>query len=85
LVRPRPGSSTGNVVSSANTLSADSTVPSTRAGLLFGDSLLQGLKSELQLLVGQLLGATAELVTRQALDQHPQLVILGVQLAQHLP
>lgn len=55
-------------------------------GLVGGDSLLQRLQPELQLVGGELLRPSAELVTRQPLDQQPELVILGVQrplLVQH--
>ena len=51
--------------------------------LVLGDGLLQILEPELQLIGCQLFGAATELVTRQALDQQPQFVVLGVQLAQH--
>ena len=50
-------------------------------GLVRGDGLLQILQPELQLIGAQLLGAAAELVAQQALDQQPQLVVLGVQFA----
>jgi hypothetical protein len=50
-------------------------------GLVGGDGLLQLLQAELQLVRAQLLGAAAELVTHQALDQQPQLIILGMQFA----
>ena len=56
--------------------------------LVGGDGLLQLLEPELQLVGAQLLGAATELVARQALDQQPQLVVLGVQFAllqQHRP
>ena len=38
----------------------------------------------MQLLNRQLFGPTAELMTRQACDQQPKFVVLGIQLAQHL-
>jgi hypothetical protein len=52
--------------------------------LMLGGRLLQIFEPELQLIGTQLFGPAAELVTREALDQQPQLVILGMQLAQHL-
>ena len=63
--------------------------------LVFGDGLLEVLQPELELVRVELLGAAAELVAHQALDQQPQLVVLGMQfrmllrrrgddLAQHL-
>ena len=52
--------------------------------LMLGDSLLLVLKSELQLIRRQLFGAATELVSREALDQQAQLVVLGIQFAQHL-
>ena len=54
-------------------------------GLVLGNRLLQVLKPELHLLRTQLLGATTKLVARQPLDQQAKFVVLGVQLAQHLP
>ena len=51
---------------------------------MLGDGLFLILEAELQLLGRQLFGPTAELMTRQALDQQPKLVVLGIQLAQHL-
>ena len=63
-----------------------------RSGLLRGlvgsDSLLQLLQAELQLVRAQLLGLSTELLTREAQDQQPQLVVLGMQralLVQHRP
>ena len=57
------------------------------AGLVGGDGLLQLLQGELQLVGRQLLGPAAELVAGQALDQQPQLVVLGGELAllEHAP
>ncbi len=63
-------------------------------GLVLGDGLLDVLQPELELVRIELLGAAAKLVTRQALDQQPQLVVLrgqrrvllhrrGDHLAQH--
>jgi hypothetical protein len=63
--------------------------------LVFGDALLEVLQPELELVRVELLGAAAELVAHQALDQQPQLVVLGMpfrmllrrrgdDLAQHL-
>jgi hypothetical protein len=52
--------------------------------LMLGRRLLQILEPELQLIGTQLFGPTAELVTREALDQQSQLVVLGMQFAQHL-
>ena len=51
---------------------------------MLSNGLFLILKAELQLLNRQLFGPTTELMTRQALNQQPQFVILGVQLAQHL-
>jgi len=64
-------------------------------GLVLGDSLLEVLKPELELLHSELFATATELMARQALDQQSQLVVLGVQfrvllcrrgddLAQHL-
>ncbi len=52
--------------------------------LALSDGLFLILEAQLQLLNRQLFGPTAELMTRQACDQQPKLVVLGVQLAQHL-
>ena len=49
--------------------------------LVLGDGLFQILQAKLQLIGGQLSGAAAELLARQALDQQAQLVVLGDQLA----
>jgi len=46
-------------------------------GLVLGDALLDVLQPELELIRIELLGAAAKLVPRQALDQQPQLVVLG--------
>jgi hypothetical protein len=46
-------------------------------GLVLGDGLLDVLQPELELIRIELLGAAAKLVTRQALDQQAQLVVLG--------
>jgi len=56
--------------------------------LVLADTLLEVFEPELQLVRAQLLRPTAELMTAQLLDQQPQLVVLGVQLAllvQHRP
>jgi hypothetical protein len=56
--------------------------------LIGGNGLLQLLQPKLQLVGAQLLRAATELVTNEALDQQPQLVVLGVQFAvlqQHRP
>jgi hypothetical protein len=52
--------------------------------LLLGDRLLEVLETKLQLIRAQLLRPLAELLMQQALDQQPQLVVLGMQLAHHL-
>ena len=52
--------------------------------LALRDGLFLILEAQLQLLNRQLFGPTAELMTRQACDQQPKLVVLGIQLAQHL-
>ena len=49
--------------------------------LALGDRLLQVLQPELQLVRAQLFGPAAEPMAHQALDQQPQFVVLGVQLA----
>src|SRR5208337_5635379 len=51
--------------------------------LVLGDALLLILETELQLIRRQLLRPATELVARKALDQQPQLVVLGQQLLQH--
>ena len=51
------------------------------ARLVLGNRLFQILEPELQLARGQLFGAAAELMARQALDQQAELVVLGVQFA----
>jgi hypothetical protein len=56
--------------------------------LVLADTLLEVFEPELQLVRAQLLRPTAELMTAQLLDQQPQLVVLGAQLAllvQHRP
>jgi hypothetical protein len=50
-------------------------------GLVGGDGLLEVLEPKLELIRAQLLGATAELVPQQTLDQQSQLVVFSVQLA----
>ena len=52
--------------------------------LMLGNGLLLVLQAELQLIRRQLFGPATELVARKALDQQPQLVVLGQQLLQHL-
>ena len=57
-------------------------------GLVLGDRLLEVLQSELELIPSELFRAAAKLMTQQALDQPPQLVVLGVQftlLMHHRP
>ena len=56
--------------------------------LVGGDGLLEVLEPELQLIEAQLLGAATELMAQQTLDEQPQLVVLGMQVAllqQHGP
>src|SRR6185437_9113709 len=48
-------------------------------GLVLGDGLLDILQPELELVRIELLGAAAKLVPCQALNQQPQLVVLGGQ------
>jgi hypothetical protein len=50
-------------------------------GPVLGDRLFQIFQRELQLIVAQLLGAAAEPMAEQALDQHSEFVVLSVQLA----
>ena len=50
-------------------------------GLVLGDALLEILEPELQLVRAELLRPAAELLPQQALDQQPQLVVLGLQRA----
>ena len=47
-------------------------------GLVLGDGLLEILEPELQLVRAELLRPAAELPPQQALDQQPQLVVLGL-------
>jgi hypothetical protein len=65
------------------------------SSLVLRDRLLEVFQSELQLIRADLFGPAAEPMAQQALDQQPQLIILGVQfrvlpcrradhLAQHL-
>jgi hypothetical protein len=60
-------------------LSARSGIGSLLAGLVRRDSLLQIFQPELQLIGSQLLGAAAKPMPQQALDQHAEFVVLGVQ------
>ncbi len=56
--------------------------------LVRGDRLLQILEPQLQLVIGELLGAAAEPMAHQPMNEQAQLVILGIELshdvAQHL-
>ena len=77
------------------TLPARSGIGSILAGLIDRDCLLQIFQPKLQLICGQLLGAAAKPMAQQALDQHAEFIVFGVQfplliccrghhLAQHL-
>lgn len=50
-------------------------------GLVLSNRLFQIFQPELQLIVGQLLGTATEAMAEQALDQHPELIVLSVQFA----
>lgn len=53
--------------------------------VIFGGSLLGVLQNQLQLLEVELLRAGTIAMAQQALDQLPQLLILGLQLRHHFP
>jgi hypothetical protein len=63
----------------SSALPARGDIGSLLAGLVRGDRLLQILQPELQLIGSQLLGAAAKPMAQQALDQHAEFVVLGMQ------
>ena len=60
-------------------------VPPRLGGVVFGGTLLLVLQDQLQLIEVELLRSRAVAMAQQALDQLPQLLVLGLQLRHHLP